>query len=170
MFRVRVLPLALLLAPIPGWAQVPADADLLAEQVRRLGANAQDLDALLRAGELSVRMEDFSAAGAFFARAEKIDARNARAKAGEAAMLVHAERPAEALRYFTQAEQLGLDPARFGGERGLAYDLVGDPGRAQQAYQAALRGGDTPEVRRRYALSLAIAGAAGAGAGRARTR
>ena len=156
---IRVLPLALLFASAALPAQAPpADADALAEQVRRLGSNPQDLDALLTAGELSIRLEDLSAAGAFFARAEKLDPRNGRAKAGEAAILVHSERPAEAMRYFAQAEQLGLAPARFAGERGLAYDLLGDPGRAHRDYQAALAAADTAEVRRRYALSLAIAG------------
>lgn len=154
----RLLPLLLLLAPVRAFAQAPADADALGEQMRRLGSNPQDLDALLTAGELSVKLEDFSAAGAFFARAEKVDARNARAKAGEGAILVHAERPVEALRYFAMAEQLGLAPARFAGERGLAYDLLGDPGRAQRDYQAALAAGGDAEVRRRYALSLGIAG------------
>lgn len=159
----RALAFALLLAPAPVCAQTFApiqlsDADALAEQVRRLGANPLDLDALLTAGELSVRMEDLSAAGAFFARAEKIDTRNGRAKAGEGAILVRAERPGEALRYFAQAEQLGLTPARFASDRGLAYDLLGDPGRAQRDYKLALAAHEDAETRRRYALSLGIAG------------
>ncbi|WP_419810009.1 SPOR domain-containing protein [Sphingomonas sp.] len=160
----RALALALILTPLPALAQGPvlpvgmSDADGLAEQVRRLGANPLDLEALLAAGELSIRLEDYSAAGAFFARAQKIDPRSGRAKAGEGAILVHAERPAESLRYFAQAEQFGFAPARFAAERGLAYDLLGDPGRAQRDYRAALQSRDDAETRRRYALSLAIAG------------
>ncbi|WP_425228289.1 SPOR domain-containing protein [Sphingomonas sp.] len=160
----RLLIAALLLAPVPALAQASfqpapqADADALAEQMRRLGANPTDLDALLDAGEISIRLEDYSAAGAFFQRAERVDPRNGRVKAGEAAMLVHAERPAESLRFFAAAEQLGVAPARFAAERGLAYDLLGDPGRAQRDYRQALAGHDDPEARRRYALSLGIAG------------
>ena len=135
-----------------------SDADALASTMRRLGSNPLDLDALLTAGELSVRLDDLSAAGAFFARAEKIDPRSARAKAGEGAILVRSERPAESLRYFAQAEQLGLPTARFAADRGLAYDLLGDPGRAQRDYKVALAQRDEAETRRRYALSLGIAG------------
>ena len=162
MISRRALALALLLAPATAPAQfiqpVQSDADRLADQMRRIGANAQDMDALLTAGELSVRMGDMSAAGAFFARAEKIDARNGRAKAGEAAILVQSERPGEALRYFTLAEQLGYPAARFAGDRGLAYDLLGDPGRAQRDYKLALGSHEDAEVRRRLALSLGIVG------------
>ena len=163
MLPSRFLPLVLLLAPATLYAQaapinVRSDADALAEQVRRLGNSPQDLDALLTAGELSIRLDDLSAAGAFFARAEKVSPGTARVKAGEGAILVHSERPVEALRFFAQAEQLGLAPARFAAERGLAYDLIGDPVRAQREYQLALAAGDDPETRRRYALSLAVAG------------
>ena len=160
----RAIALALLLSPAPLLAQTSfqpvtlSDADALAEQVRRLGANPLDLNALLTAGELSVRLEDLNAAGSFFARAEKIDPRNGRAKAGEAAILVRSERPAEALRYFGYAEGYGYPLARFASDRGLAHDLLGDPGRAQRDYKLALATRDDPETRRRYALSLAIAG------------
>ena len=160
----RAIALALLLSPAPLLAQTSfqpvtlSDADALAEQVRRLGANPLDLTALLTAGELSVRLEDLNAAGSFFARAEKIDPRNGRAKAGEAAILVRSERPAEALRYFGYAEGYGYPLARFASDRGLAYDLLGDPGRAQRDYKLAQATRDDPETRRRYALSLAIAG------------
>ncbi|WP_375391248.1 SPOR domain-containing protein [uncultured Sphingomonas sp.] len=162
--RFTAIALALALAPAPLLAQAivqplgTSDADQLADQVRRLGANPLDLDALLTAGELSTRLGDLTAAAAFFARAEKIDPRNARAKAGEGAILVRSERPGEALRYFGQAESLGLPPARFAADRGLAYDLLGDQPRAQRDYRAAQQAGDSDEVRRRYALSFGIAG------------
>ncbi|MEF4850740.1 hypothetical protein U9946_22515, partial [Escherichia coli] len=44
------------------------------------------------------------------------------------------------------------------GDRGLAYDLVGDQPRAQQDYRAALKLAPNDETTRRLALSLAIAG------------
>ena len=73
-------------------------------------------------------------------------------------ILVRSERPGEALRYFTQAEAAGLPPARFAGDRGLAYDLVGDQARAQRDYRLALANAPTDEIIRRYALSLGISG------------
>ena len=44
------------------------------------------------------------------------------------------------------------------GDRGLAYDLVGDNSAAQEQYSRALNGADGDEVRRRLALSHAIQG------------
>lgn len=43
-------------------------------------------------------------------------------------------------------------------DRALAYDLVGDNGRAQRWYPVALSKGADDEITRRYALSLAISG------------
>lgn len=138
--------------------QPQSDADLLAGQVRALAANPQDLNALLRAGELAVKLGDTTAAAAFFTRAGRIDPRNPRIKAGEGSLLVAAERPGEALRRFAEAESLGGDPRQFAADRGLAYDLIGENERAQRDYRLALRGGVNDETQRRYALSLGIAG------------
>jgi hypothetical protein len=164
-FSLYPLSLALAVAPMPVMAQamvqaVPGttDADRLAAQMRLLAVNANDLAALLAAGELSLKLEDLGAAASFFARADKVDPRNGRAKAGEAAILVHAERPGEALRYFAMAESFGLAPAAFAADRGLAYDLIGENERAQRDYRLALRTAPDEETQRRYALSLAIAG------------
>jgi Flp pilus assembly protein TadD len=140
--------------PIPG----TTDADKLAEQMRALAANPRDLPALLRAGELSLELEDLSGAASLFARAEKIDPRSARLKAGEASVLVRSERPGQALRFFALAEQYGLNPASFASDRGLAYDLIGEQERAQRDYRLALKQGPDPEITRRYALSLGISG------------
>lgn len=158
-------PLALVLAPAPLFAQAMVqplgltDADALAEQVRRLGANPRDIDALLTAAELSVRLDDLSAAGAFLARAEKVMPPGARGQAVRGAILVRSERPGEALRQFAQAEAMGLNPARFAADRGLAYDLIGEQRRAQADYRLALKGdGANDEVRRWLGLSLGILG------------
>ncbi|WP_375402928.1 SPOR domain-containing protein [uncultured Sphingomonas sp.] len=138
--------------------QPPATADQLATVMRRVAAAPTDVYALLSAGELSIKLDDMSAAAAFFARAEKIDPRNGRAKAGMAAILVRAERPGEALRYFQTAEGLGHPVSRFAADRGLAYDLLGEQERAQRDYRLALRTIADDETIRRYALSLGISG------------
>jgi tetratricopeptide (TPR) repeat protein len=66
--------------------------------------------------------------------------------------------PVDALRLFAEAEAAGEPMAAHAGERGLAYDLVGDNARAQQDYQLALSLGENALVSRRLALSQAIAG------------
>ena len=134
------------------------DADKLGDVMRQLASSPQNVDALVRAGELSIAVGDLSGAAALFARAEKIDPRNGRIKAGMATILVRSERPGEALRYYAQAEGLGLDARKFAADRALAYDLIGQQDRAQRDYRVALR--DTPddETVRRYALSLGISG------------
>ena len=67
-------------------------------------------------------------------------------------------RPEQALILFAEAVQRGAPEAELAGDRGLAYDMVGDPRRAQQDYALALRHHNDPEVERRLALSLAISG------------
>lgn len=159
--------LALALAVLPGTAFSQAvvqplpgstDADRLAATMRRVAASPRDVAALIEAGELSVRLDDASAAASLFARAEKLDPQNGRVKAGMGAILVRAERPGEALRYFNQAEGYGWPAIRFASDRGLAYDLLGEPERAQRDYRLALQAGADDETLRRYALSLAISG------------
>jgi len=147
----------------PATAQMVApaplgEADELAAQMRQLAANPQDLSALIRAGELTLRLDDPTAAAGFFARAERIDPRNARIKAGLGSLLVGEERPGEALRRFAEAEALGGDARAFAADRGLAYDLIGEQDRAQRDYRLALRAGSNDETVRRYALSLGISG------------
>ncbi|WP_298674605.1 tetratricopeptide repeat protein, partial [uncultured Sphingomonas sp.] len=141
--------------PLP---QPGSDADQLAAAMRTLGASPRDLNALIGAGELSLKLGDPSAAAALFKRAEDVDPMNGRVKAGMARILVQQERPGEALRYFDQAAGYGLDPRSFAGDRGLAYDLIGEQERAQRDYRLALKAGQQDEVQRRYALSLAISG------------
>ncbi|WP_242150949.1 SPOR domain-containing protein [Sphingomonas sp. BAUL-RG-20F-R05-02] len=136
----------------------PGDADALADQVRALAANPSDLNALVRAGELALKLEDPTAAAAFFARAERIDPRNGRVNAGFGQLLVQSERPGEALRRFAQAESYGARVSSFAADRGLAYDLIGEQERAQRDYRLALKSGPNDETTRRYALSLGISG------------
>ncbi|HVF94851.1 MAG TPA: SPOR domain-containing protein, partial [Sphingomonas sp.] len=145
--------------PLPG----TTTADRLAEQMRALGANPTDLAALIAAGELSLAVDDLSAAAALFARADRINPRHARVKAGMGSILVRSERPGEALRYFALADSYGIDPQRIASDRGFAYDLIGEQDRAQREYRTALRRtagdeGERAETLRRYALSLGISG------------
>ncbi len=139
---------------IPG----TTDADRLGDVMRQLASNPRDVDALVRAGDLSMGLGDLSGAAALFARAEKVNPRDGRIKAGMASILVRSERPGEALRYYAQAEGLGLDPRNFAADRGLAYDLIGQQDRAQRDYRVALRDAPDDETLRRYALSLGISG------------
>ena len=134
------------------------DADALANDMRVLATSPNNLTALVHAGEVALKLGDPVAAQHFFARAERVDPRNPRVKAGTAATLVHLERPGEALRRFGEAEALGYDPRDFAGERGLAYDLIGQQERAQRDYRQALTRGSDDEILRRYALSLGISG------------
>jgi Flp pilus assembly protein TadD len=134
------------------------DADALAADMRLLAANPLDIEALVTAGELTLRMGDNTAAAGFFGRAEKLDPLNPRVKAGLGSLLVRAERPGEALRRFQEAEARGLDPRKYAADRGLAYDLIGEQERAQRDYRLALRAGPDDEVTRRYALSMGISG------------
>lgn len=150
-------------APTPLLAQMvqplgQTDADRLAAQMRQLAANPRDVQALATAGELSLRIGDLSGAAALFARADKVDPRSGRVKAGMAAILVRSERPGEALRFYAQAESYGWPVERFAADRGLAYDLIGQQERAQRDYRTALRQGSDDETVRRYALSLGISG------------
>ncbi len=165
-FRPLFLAGALAAASVPAIASgqavvqslAPGDADLLATQMRALAANPRDLNALATAGELSIKLGDLSGAAALFARADRIDPRNGRVKAGMGSILVRSERPGEALRFFQQAETSGWTAGRFAADRGLAYDLIGEQRRAQADYRVALATASDDETIRRYALSLGIAG------------
>jgi tetratricopeptide (TPR) repeat protein len=135
------------------------DADALGEQMRIIGTDPKNADALTKAGELTLKLGDPAAAAVLLSRAEAVRPRDGRIKGDEAAVLVHMERPGEALRLFQQAEAMGADMTSFAAERGLAYDLIGQQDRAQRDYRSALAADpDNAETMRRYALSLGISG------------
>jgi tetratricopeptide (TPR) repeat protein len=145
----------------PGAIVQPLDTGPGAELRRNLVAlanNPRSLDALVGAGRAANAMGDSEAALGFFARADEIDPANGRVKAGIAAALVRMERAEQALPLFARAVALGAPEAEIAADRGLAYDLAGDPARAQRDYQLALRQRSDPEIERRLALSLAIGG------------
>ncbi|GAA4643239.1 hypothetical protein GCM10023115_11990 [Pontixanthobacter gangjinensis] len=136
----------------------PAGVSELNSALRRLAANSRDVNALVDAGNASIKVNDIDAAIGFFGRAEELSPGNARVKIGLAAAYVRKQRPLDALQLFDEAERAGASAGNLSGERGLAYDLVGDNGSAQFHYQQALRLKDEDELRRRLALSYAMAG------------
>lgn len=136
----------------------PPEASQLSEALRRLATDPRDIEALIAAGNASLKLDDIDAALGFFARADEVAPGNPRAKAGLAAAMVKEENPFDALRLFDEAERAGAPLAELTSERALAYDLVGDNGRAQQLYREVLERGEDAETSRRLAVSLAISG------------
>ncbi len=145
----------------PGAIVQPLDNGM-GEELRRhiatLADNPQSVSALIGAGRAALDMGDPQAALTFFSRADEASPRDARAKAGMASALARLERGQPALDLFAEAVALGAPEAEIAGDRGLAYDTVGDPARAQRDYASSLRHRDDPEIRRRLAISLAISG------------
>lgn len=133
-------------------------ADRLSRYLRELTENPRDLSALIGAGQAAIGVGDGNAALGFFGRADEISPRNPQVKAGLARALLLVDNPRDAIKMFDQAVSLGVPEAEIAGDRGLAYDLRGDPKRAQKEYQIALARGPNDEVTRRYALSLGITG------------
>ena len=147
--------------PRPGAVVQPLTPDNGAElrgYLTTLANNPQSLDALIGAGRAALRMGDAAAALTFFGRADEISPRNPRVKAGMASTLVNLGQPQAALSLFGEAVAAGAPEAEIQADRGLAFDMNGDPRRAQQDYVASLRRRDDPDLRRRLALSLAISG------------
>lgn len=145
----------------PGSVVQPRGPDNGAELRRHLTVladNPRSLDALIGAGRAALQMGDAEAALSFFGRADELSPRNARVRAGMASALVQLGRAQTALQLFAEAVALGAPEVEIAGDRGLAFDMVGDPRRAQQDYGLALRRRDDAELRRRMALSLAISG------------
>lgn len=143
----------------PGFVPQPTPtADRLANAMRTLGRQPQDLEALIEAAEASALLEDGPAALQFLARAEKVRASDPRLPAIRGRAYVRMGRPGEALRQFAIAERAGAAPAGYASDRGLAYDLVGDQPHAQAEYARALAVADEAETRRRQAISFAISG------------
>ncbi|GAA4764541.1 hypothetical protein GCM10023219_06500 [Stakelama sediminis] len=153
--------LGVIASPVPAQEVVPPPtphADKLAADMRVLAKNPDDVDALISAGTVSVRLGDPVVALQFFKRAEDADAKDPRVYGGKAAALVELERPGEALRLFAKADAMGLAPDAFAANRGLAYDLTGHSVLAQQAYRTALAQQPDAQTKRWLALSLGISG------------
>jgi Flp pilus assembly protein TadD len=132
--------------------------DTLSRNLRTLAANPRSMTALMGAGQAALRLGDGQAALTFFARAEELAPRDGRIKMWMGSALVQLEQARGALKFFKDATDLGVAEADVARDRGLAYDISGDPRRAQRDYRLALQAGSDPEVTRRLALSLAITG------------
>ncbi|MBV9882871.1 MAG: hypothetical protein JO276_07685 [Sphingomonadaceae bacterium] len=145
----------------PGAVVQPLDTGPGAELRRNLTAlaeNPRSLDALIGAGRAAIALGDGEAATGFFTRAQQIAPDDSRVKAGLGSANLLSGRPEQALILYAEAIQRGASEAELAGDRGLAYDMVGDPRHAQQDYALALRYRRDPEIERRFALSLAISG------------
>ncbi len=141
-----------------GAAATPAPGADLRQQLADLAANPQSVSQLVATGRAALAMGDGQGALGFFTRADQLAANDARVKAGMAAANVRIGRPETALSLFAEAAAAGAPVNELLGDRGLAYDMIGQTARAQQDYLASLRHRDDAEVRRRLALSLAISG------------
>lgn len=148
----------LLAQPVQTMPGPTPEADALAADMRVLGNNPFDLQALISAGERTLKLGDMEAAAAFFQRAERISPGDGRVKAGKARTLVQLGRPGEALQLFNEAEAAGYNVGPIAADRALAYDLIGEQERAQRTYRQALKRQSDDETQRRYALSLGISG------------
>src|SRR5439155_3439923 len=137
---------------------VRLSASDLSRYLGMLADNPDSVPALTGAGKAALDLGDGEAALNFFGRADVLSPQDGTIKAGIGSGLVLMEQAQAAMPLFDEAIRLGIPIAGIAGYRGLAYDLMGDPARAQQDYRLALRRREDPEVRRRLALSLAIGG------------
>ena len=133
-------------------------AEALSRYLRVLAASPDNVAALSGAGRAALAVGDTNAAVGFYARAEDLNPRDGAIKAGLASAMAQLGRAREALRFFSDAVSAGVQPAAIAADRGLAYDLTGQPKRAQADYALALRTAPSDEVTRRLALSQAIGG------------
>jgi Flp pilus assembly protein TadD len=130
----------------------------LNEALRTLSRDPRSPPALIAAAEASLALDDVDAALGFIQRAEAVAPADGRVMGARASWLVRQQQPVEALRLFAEAERQGALSVAHIGDRGLAYDLVGDNARAQRDYTLALSAGANPAISRRLALSQAISG------------
>ncbi len=128
----------------------------LNDALGRLARNPKDVPALIEAGTASLELGDAQASIGFYQRALQDQPGNAGIKASLAGAYVMAEDPFTAIELFDEAEKAGaIAPDRLS-DRGLAFDLVGDPQTAQFYYRQSLAGALSDETLRRLALSQAI--------------
>jgi Flp pilus assembly protein TadD len=136
----------------------PAGAVELRAAMRRISFNPSDADALADAGNASLLLGDANAALNFFTRANAIRPNNSRIVSGLATSTVRTENPFEALRLFDDAVRLGANERLIAADRALAFDLLGNFGRAQQDYQLARTAVSSDDIIIRQAVSLSLAG------------
>jgi Flp pilus assembly protein TadD len=114
--------------------------------------------ALSQAGRAALALGDARAAAGFLTRAEALAPRDPVIKAALGAAMVQLEDPVAALRYFDSAVATGGLDRGYLGDRGLAFDLLGNQARAQADYAVAQATHPSAELTRRWAISLGISG------------
>jgi Flp pilus assembly protein TadD len=162
---LAVLGAGMVLAGGPASAAQPAtgfpqetSGDALSRNLKTLAANPRSVDALTGAGRAALAVGDAQAALGFLARAEDESPRDGRIKMWIGSALVQLEQPHAAIKFFKDAADLGVSEGELAGDRGLAYDILGDQRHAQRDYRLALQQARSPEILCRLALSLAISG------------
>lgn len=138
-------------------ARLSAQQQLTAS-LARIAADSSDWVALSQAGRAAIVLGDGRAALGFLARAEALNSRDPTIKAALGAAMVLLEEPQGAMRYFDAAVSAGGLDRAYLGDRGLAFDLLGNQARAQADYAVAIQSHPSAELTRRYAISLGIAG------------
>lgn len=136
----------------------PAGAAELRAAMRRISFNPSDADAMADAGNASLALGDANAALNFFTRANALRSGDSRIVSGLATATVRTENPFEALRLFDQAVRLGANERSIALNRALAFDLLGNFGRAQQDYKLARTASTSDDLIIRQAVSLSLAG------------
>jgi tetratricopeptide (TPR) repeat protein len=148
------IPAAAQYTPVSATAADPGAA--LADAMHKLATQPKELAALLAAGRASLDLGDMQAAAGFFGRAEEYYPASPAAKIGIGAAMTLMGDAKGAMTYFDQASALGAPQSMLALDRGLAFDLLGQQGKAQSDYRSAMSGAQADEARRRLALSLAI--------------
>jgi len=136
----------------------PAGAAELRAAMRRISFDPSDADAMADAGNASLALGDANAALNFFTRANALRPGNSRIVSGLATATVRTENPFEALGLFDQAIRLGANERSIALDRALAFDLLGNFGRAQQDYKLARTASISDDLIIRQAVSLSLAG------------
>ena len=136
----------------------PAGAAELRAAMRRISFDPSDADAMADAGNASLALGDANAALNFFTRANALRPGNSRIVSGLATATVRTENPFEALGLFDQAIRLGANERSIALDRALAFDLLGNFGRAQQDYKLARTAFISDDLIIRQAVSLSLAG------------
>ena len=135
----------------------PAQGEL-SDALRRLTRNPESVPALVDAGRAALQLGDISASLGYFNRAQRIDPNDGRVLLGLAIIATRRGEAVKAIQLFDNANAAGVSLNAYSADRGLAYDLVGNNGRAQRLYRQALSRDASDEVIRRLALSYAISG------------
>ena len=130
----------------------------LRDAMRRIALSPTNADALADAGSASLQLGDANAALNFYTRASVLRPRDGRITAGLGAAMVRTENPFEALRLFDEAVKLGISERSIAADRGLAFDLLGNFGRAQQDYELARTVSSNDDLIIREAISMSLSG------------